>query len=147
MAYGLITGIQPNGTMCVRNIPVGSPGFGNGLEGFPDVEIIQIEYNFPSGIQGPEHPCPGRRYTGTRRVAYLPATKEGEEVLSLLKTAWDRRLLFSVGNSITTGQRDVVTWSGVHHKTSTWGGPSNFGYPDPTYFARVKAELAEKGVK
>lgn len=51
MAYGLITGVQPNGTMCVRNIPVGSPGFGYGLEGFPDVEIIQIEYNFPSGIQ------------------------------------------------------------------------------------------------
>lgn len=59
--------------------------------------------------QGPEHPSPGRRYTGTRRVAYLPFTKEGEDVLSLLKTAWDRRLLFSVGTSITTGQRDVVT--------------------------------------
>lgn len=59
--------------------------------------------------QGPAHPSPGRRYTGTKRVAYLPATKEGEDVLSLLKTAWDRRLLFSVGTSITTGQRDVVT--------------------------------------
>lgn len=51
MAYGVITGIQPNGTMSVRIIPVGSPGFGSGLEGFPDVDIIQILYNFPSGIQ------------------------------------------------------------------------------------------------
>jgi len=163
MAYGVITGIQPNGTMSVRIIPVASPGFGSGLEGFPDVDIIQIHYNFPSCIQvsfliffthhsclssmlsyyqhvsitprstisveggstesrlyqfcllrglceqGPEHPSPGRRYTGTRRVAYLPSTKEGEDVLCLLKTAWDRRLLFSVGTSITTGQRDVVT--------------------------------------
>ncbi|KAG0585421.1 hypothetical protein M758_2G010100 [Ceratodon purpureus] len=147
MAYGVITGIQPNGTMSVRIIPTDSPEFGSGLEGFPGVDIIQIHYNFPSGIQGPEHPSPGRRYTGTRRVAYLPFTKEGEDVLSLLKTAWDRRLLFSVGTSITTGQRDVVTWSGVHHKTNTWGGPTNFGYPDATYFARVKAELAEKGVR
>lgn len=51
MAYGVITGIQPNGTMSVRIIPVGSAGFGSGLEGFPDVDIIQIQYNFPSGIQ------------------------------------------------------------------------------------------------
>lgn len=51
MAYGVITGIQPNGTMSVRIIPAGSPEFGSGLEGFPDVGIIQIHYNFPSGIQ------------------------------------------------------------------------------------------------
>lgn len=51
MAYGVITGIQPNGTMSVRIIPAGSPEFGSGLEGFPDVDIIQIQYNFPSGIQ------------------------------------------------------------------------------------------------
>ena len=51
MAYGVITGIQPNGTMSVRIIPAGSPEFGSGLEGFPDVDIIQIQYNFPSGTQ------------------------------------------------------------------------------------------------
>lgn len=51
MAYGVITGIQPNGTMSVRIIPAGSPEFGSGLEGFPNVDIIQIHYNFPSGIQ------------------------------------------------------------------------------------------------
>ncbi|XP_024401664.1 uncharacterized protein [Physcomitrium patens] len=147
MAYGVITGTQPDGTMSVRIIRAGSPEFASGLEGFPGVDVIVIQYNFPSGIQGPEHPSPGCPYTGTRRVAYLPYTKEGEDVLNLLKIAWDRRLLFSVGTSITTGRRDVVTWSGVHHKTSTWGGPTNFGYPDSTYFARVKAELSEKGVR
>jgi hypothetical protein len=51
MAYGVVTGTQPNGTMSVRIIPAGSPEFGSGLEGFPDVDVIQIHYNFPSGIQ------------------------------------------------------------------------------------------------
>jgi deltex-like protein len=38
-------------------------------------------------------------------------------------------------------------WQGIHHKTSPNGGTSCFGYPDPTYFSRVKAELEDRGVK
>jgi hypothetical protein len=30
-------------------------------------------------------------------------------------------------------------------QTSTRGGPTNYGYPDPTYLSRVKSELAAKG--
>ena len=41
---------------------------------------------------------------------------------------------------------DTVVWNGIHHKTNTHGGTSNFGYPDPTYFNRVKQEMADKGV-
>ena len=37
-------------------------------------------------------------------------------------------------------------WNGIHHKTNTGGGSSNFGYPDPTYLERVKEELASKGL-
>lgn len=37
-------------------------------------------------------------------------------------------------------------WSGIHHKTSLGGGPACFGFPDPTYFNRVKLELADRGV-
>lgn len=48
MAYGLITGMQPLGTMNVRILPAGSP---EELQGYPNTEIIQIFYNFPSGIQ------------------------------------------------------------------------------------------------
>lgn len=59
-------------------------------------------------LQGDDHPHPGRAYTGTTRVAYLPSSKEGDEILELLKVAWSRRLLFTVGTSVTTGQADQV---------------------------------------
>lgn len=41
---------------------------------------------------------------------------------------------------------DCVIWNGVHHKTNTSGGSTHYGYPDNTYFGRVKEELASKGV-
>jgi hypothetical protein len=31
-------------------------------------------------------------------------------------------------------------------KTNPAGGTSNFGYPDPGYFSRVKQEFQDKGV-
>ena len=54
--------------------------------------------------------------------------------------------MFTVGDSITTGQRDVVTWNGIHFKTNKTGGPQNYGYPDPNYLDRVKQELASLGI-
>ena len=47
---------------------------------------------------------------------------------------------------MTTGMSDCVIWNGVHHKTNTSGGSTHYGYPDNTYFGRVKEELASKGV-
>lgn len=47
---------------------------------------------------------------------------------------------------MTTGQENCVVWNGIHHKSDTSGGASHFGFPDPTYFSRVKLELAAKGV-
>ena len=72
----------------------------------------------------------------------MPKNKEGEEVLELLKTAWNRRLIFAVGTSVTTGRSNTVIWSGIRHKTQTYGGSSNYGYLDEGYFDRVKKELA-----
>ena len=51
-----------------------------------------------------------------------------------------------IGTSVTTGRSNTVVWNGIHHKTNTTGGPTRFGYPDDTYFARVKAELAMVGI-
>lgn len=67
-------------------------------------------------------------------------------MLRLLKTAFERKLIFTVGRSVTTGKDNRIVWSGIHHKTNLNGGASFFGYPDPTYFSRVKEELASKGV-
>ena len=51
------------------------------LPGYEGYKTYKITYIIPSGIQGPNHPNPGMRYTGVTRVAYLPATYEGQEVL------------------------------------------------------------------
>ncbi len=67
-------------------------------------------------------------------------------MLALLVKAFERKLTFIVGTSVTTGATDTVVWSGIHHKTNTHGGSSCFGYPDPTYFNRVTLELADRGV-
>nr|XP_020635233.1 E3 ubiquitin-protein ligase DTX3L isoform X3 [Pogona vitticeps] len=93
------------------------------------------------------HPNPGRRFRGTVRTAFLPDNKEGREILRLLQQAFDQKLIFTVGQSRTTGVTDVVTWNDIHHKTSTIGGPENFGYPDPDYLKRVREELKAKGIE
>ena len=41
---------------------------------------------------------------------------------------------------------NVVIWNSIHHKTNVCGGTSAYGYPDDTYFNRVKNELAANGV-
>lgn len=45
------------------------------------------------------------------------------------------------------GRDNCIVWNGIHHKTNTEGGSTKYGYPDPTYFNRVKLELALKGVR
>ena len=99
-----------------------------------------IKYHIPDGMQGHDHPNPGRRFKGTTRKAYLPYTTEGHEVamvkvvitafniyklltFQLLRTAFEAGLIFTVGTSHTTGQSDVVVWNDIHHKTSPASGP------------------------
>ena len=117
------------------------------LDGFPPSSRTRIvTYDFDDGIQGPNHPHPGRRYRGTIRECYLPSP-EGDRVHDLLKLAFERRLIFSVGDSQTNPHnKDCVVWAGIHHKTSPYGGATGHGYPDETYLARVTAELKDAGV-
>ncbi|XP_029994576.1 probable E3 ubiquitin-protein ligase DTX3 [Sphaeramia orbicularis] len=137
--HGVYTGTQPEGTMTVRRSPQSLPGYEH-------CGTITIDYHFTAGIQGPEHPNPGVWYSPTRRTAFLPACQEGEKVLKLLRKAFDRKLIFTVGRSVTTGLNNVITWNDIHHKTSRTGGPQRFGYPDPEYLFRVQEELRLKGV-
>ncbi|KAI6195022.1 hypothetical protein M3Y96_01186900 [Aphelenchoides besseyi] len=117
------------------------------LGGYEDVRgFIKINYSFPNGTQTNKHLRPGVPYTGTHRECYLPNTDEGHMVLEMLQLAFDRGLIFTVGDSITSGQQNTVVWNGIHHKTSRHGGPAAYGYPDPNYLNRVKAELAAVGI-
>ncbi|EPQ19853.1 Protein deltex-2 [Myotis brandtii] len=108
--YGEKTGTQPRGKVF---------GFQVSLPGHEDCGTILIVYNIPHGIQGPEHPNPGKPFTarGFPRQCYLPDNAQGCKVLELLKVAWKRRLIFTVGTSSTTGETDTVVWNEIHHKT------------------------------
>ncbi|XP_005345151.1 E3 ubiquitin-protein ligase DTX3L [Microtus ochrogaster] len=139
-SYGIQKGNQPKGTMTFSTSR-------RSLPGYADCGTIVIQYIIESGIQTDEHPNPGKPYFGTQRTAYLPDNQEGRKVLDLLQKAFKNKLIFTVGDSRVSGMSDVVTWNDIHHKTSTFGGPGNFGYPDPHYLTRVKEELKAKGIE
>ncbi|XP_010211881.1 PREDICTED: E3 ubiquitin-protein ligase DTX1-like [Tinamus guttatus] len=139
--YGEKTGTQPPGKMEFHLIP-------HSLPGHSDSKTIRIIYDIPTGIQGPEHPNPGKRFTarGFPRHCYLPDTEKGRKVLKLLLVAWERRLIFTVGTSSTTGESDTVVWNEIHHKTEFGSNLTGHGYPDPNYLDNVLAELRAQGV-
>lgn len=139
--YGEKRGNQPAGSMDWTVLHYSLPGH-------PSTRTIQITYNIASGIQGPEHPNPGRPYyaVGFPRVCYIPDTDKGRKVLKLLRIAFERRLVFTVGRSVTTGREDVVTWNEIHHKTEAGASHNGHGYPDPDYLNNCLEELAAHGV-
>nr|XP_029717387.1 protein deltex [Aedes albopictus] len=133
--YGEKIGDQPPGTMSWIVIPRSLPGH----EG---QNTIQITYNIASGIQAKEHPHPGRAFfaVGFPRTCFLPDGLLGRKILRYLKIAFDRRLLFSIGRSATTGREDVVLWNSVEHKTQY------SMFPDPQYLQRCMQQLVHLGV-
>ncbi|XP_019394876.1 PREDICTED: E3 ubiquitin-protein ligase DTX1 [Crocodylus porosus] len=139
--YGEKTGTQPPGKMEFHIIP-------HSLPGYTDCKTIRIVYDIPTGIQGPEHPNPGKKFTarGFPRHCYLPDIEKGRKVLKLLIVAWDRRLIFTIGTSNTTGESDTVVWNEIHHKTEFGSNLTGHGYPDPNYLDNVLAELMAQGV-
>ncbi|KAK7161427.1 hypothetical protein R3I94_004189 [Phoxinus phoxinus] len=139
--YGVKTGNQPPGKMEYHVIP-------HSLPGYPDCKTIRIIYNIPPGIQGSEHPNPRKPFTarGFPRHCYLPDNEKGRKVLRLLLVAWDRRLIFSVGTSSTTGESDTVIWNEVHHKTEFGSNLTGHGFPDSGYLANVLEELKAQGI-
>ncbi|XP_029815749.1 E3 ubiquitin-protein ligase DTX3L [Manacus vitellinus] len=138
--YGVMKGDQPEGTMSARRVPFCLPGY-------EYCGTIEISYNMKGGVQTSNHPNPGQPYHPTFRTAYLPDNVEGQQILGLLGRAFDQKLIFTVGQSRTTGAQNVITWNDIHHKTAMTGGPTNFGYPDPGYLQRVRSELKAKGIE
>ncbi|KAJ8414809.1 hypothetical protein AAFF_G00023320 [Aldrovandia affinis] len=139
--YGEKTGTQPPGKMEYHVIP-------HCLPGYPESKTIRIVYDIPAGIQTPEHPNPGKKFSarGFPRHCYLPDNEKGRKVLKLLIMAWDRRLIFTIGTSSTTGESDTVVWNEVHHKTEFGSNLTGHGYPDPNYLDNVLTELSAQGV-
>ncbi|XP_063000280.1 E3 ubiquitin-protein ligase DTX1 [Elgaria multicarinata webbii] len=139
--YGEKTGTQPPGKMEFHIIP-------HSLPGYVDYKTIRIVYDIPTGIQGAEHPNPGKKFTarGFPRHCYLPDNEKGRKILKLLIVAWERRLIFTIGTSNTTGESDTVVWNEIHHKTEFGSNLTGHGYPDSNYLDNVLAELMAQGV-
>nr|XP_026486505.1 protein deltex [Vanessa tameamea] len=98
-------GEQPPGSMAWRREP-------GALPGHPHAASILVTYDFRSGRQGARHPRPGAPYyaVGFPRHSLLPDTPLGRQVLAALRAAWERRVLFTVSASQTTGREHVVAW-------------------------------------
>ncbi|XP_069134982.1 LOW QUALITY PROTEIN: E3 ubiquitin-protein ligase DTX4-like [Argopecten irradians] len=139
--YGEKHGNCPRGVMEFHRLPQSLPGY-------TDCNTIRILYHIPPGVQGPDNPHPGKRYStrGFPRVGFLPDNEKGRKILNLLIVAWKRRLTFTIGTSTTTGESDTVTWNEIHHKTELGTNYSGHGYPDPNYLENVLMELAVHGV-
>lgn len=132
-ACGILHGSGPKvGTMTWHESSTSLPGY-------PGAGTITLTFDFPAGTDPTGH------YYSSRQVCgYLPNVTAGLQVLEFFKTAFRRRLLFTIGTSLTLGTR----WPtfNIHLKTSVTGGSTNHGYPDPGYLDRVLQELAECGI-
>jgi hypothetical protein len=74
----------------------------------------------------------------------LPDSPEGNCLLKRLIFAFRHGLTFRVGTSLTTDQKNRITWASIHHKTSLHGGLR--GFPDPSYIHNCNEELDNLGV-
>jgi len=138
--YGTVIGNMPNGYMHVNILDMALPGF-------EQFKTIQITFDFPSGIQTDNHPNPGMYYSAEYRTAYLPDSPEGRKVLVLIRKAWNQKILFTIGTSITRGLDDCIIYNGIHFKTVPFATSTEpWGWPDSTYLYRIVQELNDKGV-
>lgn len=159
---GIKTGNQPDhGEMSITKENFDLPGYKKGWTLRKDVSnggshytssfepcqgTIVVQYKFKDGIQNDFHPNPGSPYHADSfpRKAYFPATPEGIKIVGMLRLAFDRKLVFTVGKSATTGRDNVIVWNGIHHKTKI--ADAAYGYPDPQYLKRVEDELRCFGI-
>ncbi|XP_053490418.1 E3 ubiquitin-protein ligase DTX3L1 [Ictalurus furcatus] len=135
----IVNGNQPDdGQMSITHLR-------RNVEGYPDCDTIQINFEFDDGIQTDKHPNPGQKYYGLKTVAFVPLNHEGTKVYHLLEIAFKHKLLFTVATTSTGEER--ITFADIPLKTKESGGHDSFSYPDPNYLKTVKKILKSKGIK
>ena len=127
--YGQIEGNMPeDGKMKVMKIS-------SSLAGYEGHGTIVIEFIF---YRTSEHHA-------DHRLAYLPNNEEGNRVLLLICKAWEKRVLFTIGYSLSRNRDNCIILNGFHLKTSNVKNDP-WGYPDSSYIGRVINELRDKGI-
>jgi len=132
-------GRMPSGTMKISKTT-------DSCEGFEHVGSIVMKYDILPGYQQIYHDNPNVPYASTKRTAYIPDNYDGRLLLQRLRYAFSHGLTFTVGQSLTSGENNVVVWASIHHKTSLTGGIDDHGFPDPGYFFNCNEELDLLGV-
>lgn len=131
--FGKVIGDQPR-TGCFEWHTESFP-----LPGHRAKETIVIDFTFPPGTNDD-----GVFYNGRKPKGYLPGNIQGLILLELFKVAFRRRVMFGLGNSMTTGEYRPTF--NIHIKTSSQRGAVRHGYPDDDYFQRSLEELRTNGV-
>ena len=116
------------------------------LAGYEDCKVIVITYTMFGGYQDYRHQNPGLGYTGAEWKAYLPDNPQGRRVLELFKVAWKMKRTFTIGGSLLANVYNRITWNDIHHKTRL-DPNTEYGYPDPTYLARVVEDMKAMGIQ
>lgn len=103
---------------------------------------LDVEYRIPAAQQRSFHQHPNVWHNGVHRLAYLPDTAEGRNMLLRFQYAFLNGLCFEVGQSIASGLDDQVRWSpALPHRTGTTGGPQRFSFPDRAYLPNTSRDL------
>lgn len=129
--YGQLTGNCPPGTMTITHLSEKLPGWTAQSILHINTKVSSgtwmMTWTMNHGYQCSEHPKPGKFYSGTSRSGFMPDTPDFRKVLRMLKIAWQRRLMFTIGFSLTRGVHDVITWNGIHIRTE-WEDSWGFGW-------------------
>jgi deltex-like protein len=80
------------------------------------------------------------------RDLYLPDNTEGRDIMRMLQLAWHRKLLLRVGFNPLTHKMDTIVANGFELKWNRIGGILNGGYPDDSYFSRLRMDLKDVGI-
>ena len=82
---------------------------------------------------GTDHPNPGGPYRGLFCTSYLPNNPAGQEVCSLLRSAFDARLMFTIGKCLVTGEENKIVSNGIELKWNRLGGPAKYDFAHNAY--------------
>ncbi|XP_035269835.1 E3 ubiquitin/ISG15 ligase TRIM25-like [Anguilla anguilla] len=137
--HGSVSRVGHRCPVCLKALTV----VGNQPEGTMTAEMnvfgFEIYYDIRSGIQTEAHPNPGKPFTGIKTKANLPGSLEGQEVLKLLRRAFDQKLVFTV--AATNRAADRVVFNDIPHAP-------NLGECWQTDFLqKVKAALRAKFIE
>eukprot|EP00529_Nitzschia_sp_RCC80_P013755 CAMPEP_0113484328 /NCGR_PEP_ID=MMETSP0014_2-20120614/23903_1 /TAXON_ID=2857 /ORGANISM="Nitzschia sp." /LENGTH=740 /DNA_ID=CAMNT_0000377923 /DNA_START=275 /DNA_END=2497 /DNA_ORIENTATION=- /assembly_acc=CAM_ASM_000159 len=106
-------GKSPSGSMTVSFVAQNDVA---GISTDDQSRAIKIEYVIPDGFQREYHDKPGERYRGCTKIAFLPYSFEGRQLLQRLEYAFSHGFTFCIApDPNSSGEKDIVDWGTIPH--------------------------------